>query len=661
MQELGIELFGRFRVAVGDRVVPDSSWSRRKPAALVKLLALAPGHRLRREKVMDQLWPDLDAAAAAANLRKALLEARRALAGEGADGADLIVSIGDLLALPADHLRVDVDDYWTAAAAARRAQDADAYVQAMELHRDGLLPEDVYEEWADGPRDELLADWTALAAELAGLMEARGELAKAAHAVARLVAADPSHEDNQAWLMRLYALAGRREDARRQYDRLRESLAAELGTEPSARTQRLYEEIRMDQVSAPELPVALWERVGDLRAQSGDADATAKAYEQALMASADTATAGRLHRKIATALLMLHLPDSAEPHLDAADRLGPDAAEQGRLVCLRANISWERGDLETARRLATRAHELAVTHGERDDVTDALEALAIISHIEGTWRSGLQDQIHRIASDDLGDRVSRFYEINHCIGQNQLYSDKFAGDVDDYARQTLVLAERADAVGAQAFAWCLLGESLLLRGHWDEAAACLERSCELYAPMGSRSVALPWLRLAELAVCTGELDQVAPRLKRAAAIAAVTPLSRHAWARLHATAALAALERGDPDGALRAVRAAQRTAERYGECATCGALLNPIGAETFARIGDSAGAAAFAAAAARTAASFESTAFRAMAASADGSAATADGDQTLAQARFEAAAALYEKAEQPFWAARSRRLAAGLA
>jgi hypothetical protein len=226
----------------------------------------------------------------------------------------------------------------------------------------------------------------------------------------------------------------------RQYDRLRERLAAELGTEPSPRTQRLYEEIRADQVSEPEPPVELWDRVGDLRAQSGDAAATARAYEQALSSSTDAATTSRLHRKCATALLMQHLHDAAEPHLDAAGEFAPDSAEQGRLACLRANVMWERGDLVTARRLAMRAHELATAHGNQDDVADALEALAIISHTQGDWRSGLQEQIQRLAAYDLGGRISRFYEINHCIGQNQLYGDSLASDVEEYARQTLALA-----------------------------------------------------------------------------------------------------------------------------------------------------------------------------------------------------------------------------
>src|ERR1700730_6957993 len=75
LTNLRIELLGGFHVTVGARAVSDDAWRRRKPAALLKLLALAPGHRLHREQVMDRLWPELDPWAAAANLRKALHQA----------------------------------------------------------------------------------------------------------------------------------------------------------------------------------------------------------------------------------------------------------------------------------------------------------------------------------------------------------------------------------------------------------------------------------------------------------------------------------------------------------------------------------------------------------------------------------------------------------
>jgi DNA-binding SARP family transcriptional activator len=83
---LKIDLLGGFRVEVDGRAVAPKAWSQRKPAALVKLPALAPGHQLRREQVMDALWPELDPSAAAANLRKALHSARRSLDAETGAG-----------------------------------------------------------------------------------------------------------------------------------------------------------------------------------------------------------------------------------------------------------------------------------------------------------------------------------------------------------------------------------------------------------------------------------------------------------------------------------------------------------------------------------------------------------------------------------------------
>jgi DNA-binding SARP family transcriptional activator len=72
-------LLGRFEVSIGSRVIRENEWRLRKAASLVKLLALAPGHRLHRELVMDLLWPDLSPKAAANNLHQALHVARRTL------------------------------------------------------------------------------------------------------------------------------------------------------------------------------------------------------------------------------------------------------------------------------------------------------------------------------------------------------------------------------------------------------------------------------------------------------------------------------------------------------------------------------------------------------------------------------------------------------
>jgi DNA-binding SARP family transcriptional activator len=646
--QLRVELLGGFRVSVGDAAVPGEAWRRSKAAALVKLLALAPSHRLHREQVVDVLWPDLAPTAAAANLRKAVHYARRAVDANG--GASLILSDGDLLSFPPERLSIDVDGWRALAGQARRSADPALYAEAIDLYGDGLLPDDRYEEWAIAYRNELHGEFVALLEELAALLEARGDIEGAVSAARRLVALEPLREEGHLLLVRLHALAGRRGEALRQYEQLRELLDAELGVEPSVEAQRLHEEVRAGQSAEPELTAELWERVGELRVVAGDAGGAVKAFSRALDLAELPAVAGRLHRRVAQVLLMQHDPDQAEQHLQAGERLAEDAAERARLVCLRANQAWERGDLERAQALAEWARELAEDVGDEDDVAAAQETLAIVSHFQGDWRRGLELEIARVDGDAASARV---FDIHHCIGQYHLYGDGLWEGVEEYARRVLALAEQSGAVRAQAFAWCLLGEALLLQARWEEAGGCLERSCDLHGTLGSRSGALPWQRLAELAVCRGVPEEADALLRRASGIATVSPMARHMWGRIYATAAFAQLERGDPEAATRSIRAAGAAAARYGDCPSCSALLNPVAAEAFAVLADGDAAQPYAEAAAGVAGMFASSAWRAMAESAAASIAAAGGDPDRARSGFETAAGLYERAGQPYWRERA--------
>ncbi len=111
--DLRISVLGGFRAEVGGRPVAEDAWRRSGAAALVKLLAVTPGHRMHREQLIDVLWPDLDQAAGARRLTKALHFARRALA------AGQVRLRDDLVSLEADGLWVDVDAF---EAAARRGR-----------------------------------------------------------------------------------------------------------------------------------------------------------------------------------------------------------------------------------------------------------------------------------------------------------------------------------------------------------------------------------------------------------------------------------------------------------------------------------------------------------------------------------------------------------
>ncbi len=237
-------LLGGFRVSVGSRKVGEGQWRLRKAASLIKLLALSPCHRMHRERVMYFLWPDLGRRAAANNLRHALHVARQAFEPAATRPSGYLRLVGEELALcPDSPLWVDVDAFDEAALMARRSRGPATYRAAIELYTGDLLPEDRYEEWTGGRREELRTTFLALLLELAGLHEERGEYGRAIEALTRVLSEEPTREEAHAGLMRLYALSGRRREALRQYERFEETLRRELGTEPGADVRHLHEEI----------------------------------------------------------------------------------------------------------------------------------------------------------------------------------------------------------------------------------------------------------------------------------------------------------------------------------------------------------------------------------------------------------------------------------
>jgi predicted ATPase len=191
---LSVTLLGGFDASVDGVPVTESAWRLKKARELVKLLALAPGHRLHREQAMDVLWREHGPAAAANNLNQAVHVARRAL------GASAIEVRDEVLHLAAD---VDVDAFEAAAASARRARTHAAYRAALSLYEGELLPENRYEDWAEARREELAR----LAAELGEELAAFGTLE--AEAMFALPAETSSFVGRSRELADLNALLGR--------------------------------------------------------------------------------------------------------------------------------------------------------------------------------------------------------------------------------------------------------------------------------------------------------------------------------------------------------------------------------------------------------------------------------------------------------------------
>lgn len=251
-QRLAIQVLGGFRVTVDSVEVPAEAWSRRNAAAIVKILALAPGHRVHREHVMDLLWPDSDPKQAANNLYQTLHVARRALEQAHPQAGDVLRLHDQIVHFRSDtRILVDAVEFEQAALEAAAQRDVRRYRIAAGLYHGDLLPDDPYESWTGERRESLRRERLALLQEMALLQDEAGDAVGALSTWRRVVAADPLNEPAHRALMRLYVFAGQRQQAIRQFEELRETLARELEVEPEPESAQLHAQVLSGDAAAP--------------------------------------------------------------------------------------------------------------------------------------------------------------------------------------------------------------------------------------------------------------------------------------------------------------------------------------------------------------------------------------------------------------------------
>ncbi len=232
---LALALLGRFELTEGGRAVALPAG---QPEQLVKLVAVNGG-RVLAEQAIEALWPSSDPGAGRNRLRTVLSRLRTA-------PADLVAREGELLVL-ASKLRIDLAEFHRdARQALALGGDAGAAValagSAIARYQGDLLPHDLYEEWADGPREAARRTMVEVLDLCARAAAERGDLDEARRMVERTIELAPYEDDRYLRVAAILREQGRRGAAISVLRRARSTLA-ELGVPLPAQLRELEESL----------------------------------------------------------------------------------------------------------------------------------------------------------------------------------------------------------------------------------------------------------------------------------------------------------------------------------------------------------------------------------------------------------------------------------
>jgi DNA-binding SARP family transcriptional activator len=244
---LEITCFGGFEVRRGDR--PVRLCSNRNGQAILRFLVAQPRHCSSMDILMDAFWPKDAPEIARHKLHCALSALRRSLNDGYTDckGGGYLLSRNGMYELnPSIVIRIDIDEFLARYCGGRQSGGSAAivhYEAACALYQGPFLPEDLYADWSLLRREQLEKTYLLMCEALATHYLAAARPDEVAEWASRIIKVRPCDEAAFRQLMRASAVAGRRDDAVRQYRRCELLLRAELGVQPSPETTALLRTI----------------------------------------------------------------------------------------------------------------------------------------------------------------------------------------------------------------------------------------------------------------------------------------------------------------------------------------------------------------------------------------------------------------------------------
>ncbi|OWA36004.1 hypothetical protein B9G55_09035 [Saccharibacillus sp. O16] len=246
---LEILMFRRLELADAQTGEPRPlKWRTAKVQELLAYL-LHPGEQwVRRDDLIECIWPDVPMEKASTHLHTSVYQLRKMLK-EWAPQMKLEYR-QESYRLLRGGAAVDVERFEREGSSLLTLTDAPNRMphlkRLLSLWRGGYLEHHDY-EWAGARASELKRLRVQLALTLADWERQAGQYEEAVRLLSSLREEDPFAEGVGRLLMRTYADAGDQRGLRESYQLLRERLSEDLGVEPEQQTQQLYERLQHEQ------------------------------------------------------------------------------------------------------------------------------------------------------------------------------------------------------------------------------------------------------------------------------------------------------------------------------------------------------------------------------------------------------------------------------
>jgi two-component SAPR family response regulator len=243
-----IYTLGKFEIMKDDKPMEFSGKVQKKPLEFLKVVIAFGGKDVREEQITDLLWPESDGDVAKRSFETTLFRLRKLL------GIDNLIELKDgRVSLNEKYCWLDIWAFGNICKQAgelwknginKESEALNLSEKALGMYKGGFLPAEGLNEWTASMREKMRDNFMRVTLSAGKYYEQAGQWEKALEYFHKGLETDDLAEGLYQHLMLCHYKLGQKAEALKVYNRCCYALSANLGIEPSEKTEEIYSIIR---------------------------------------------------------------------------------------------------------------------------------------------------------------------------------------------------------------------------------------------------------------------------------------------------------------------------------------------------------------------------------------------------------------------------------